>query len=104
MAEYRKVAKVSDVPTGEMIGVEIGENRIAIANVEGQFYAFDAECTHAAGWLDLGFLEGHNVQCPVHFGEFDVKTGEAVELPASLPVGTYPVRVQGEDLEIAYPS
>ena len=103
MAEYRKVAKISDVPPGEMIGIEIGENWVAISNVEGQFYAFDAECTHAAGWLYQGFLEGHNVQCPVHFAEFDVRTGEVMEPPAGLPIQTYPVRVQGEDVEIEYP-
>ncbi|MCL0101769.1 non-heme iron oxygenase ferredoxin subunit [Dehalococcoidia bacterium] len=103
MAEFYKVAKVSDVPPGEMIGVDVGETKIAIANVDGEFYAFQSDCTHAAGWLHLGFLEGHNVQCPVHFAEFDMKTGDPVELPASVPIVTYTVRLQGDDLEIQYP-
>jgi len=103
MGEYRKVARVRDIPAGEMIGVDVGDTKIAIANVDGQFYAFEAECTHAAGYLFEGFLEGYRVQCPVHMAEFDVRTGEVREPPASMPIHTYKVRVQGEDLEIEYP-
>ena len=104
MGEYQKVAKVSDVPAGEIIGVDIAGNKVAIANVDGEFYAFDSECSHAAGWLHMGFLEGLNVQCPVHFAEFDMRTGKPMEPPASAPIATYPVRVQGDDLEVEYPS
>ena len=104
MAEFLKVAKVRDVPPGEMIGVDIGDNKVAIANVDGELFAFDSECTHAAGWLHQGFLEGGNVQCPVHFAEFAVRTGEVMEPPAGVPVKTYLVRAQGGDVEIEYPS
>lgn len=104
MGEYVKVARAGDVPPGEMIGVDVGEGRIVIANVGGEFYAFDAECTHQGGPLDEGFLEGNNVQCPWHFGEFNIKTGEVESLPPSMPIAVYKVRVRGEDLEVEQPS
>ncbi|MCH8196385.1 MAG: non-heme iron oxygenase ferredoxin subunit [Chloroflexi bacterium] len=104
MAEYIKVAKVSDVPEGEVIGVDVGETRIAIANVGGSLYAFGAECTHMGGPLDEGFLEENLLQCPWHAGTFDVAKGEAVDAPASGTIPTFPVRVQGDDIEIEEPS
>ncbi len=91
------------MPTGSIRGVEHQGNIIAIANVEGRFYAFSSECTHSAGWLHEGILEGCIINCPVHWGAYDVRTGEAVEVPASVPVRTYPVRTAGEDLEVDLP-
>ena len=104
MGEYIKVAKVGDIPSGEMLGIDVGERRIVVANVEGEFYAFDTECTHQGGPLDEGFLEGNNVQCPWHFGEFNVKSGEVESPPPGEPIAVYKVRVQGEDLEVEQPS
>lgn len=103
MPEFRKVARVGDVPKGHMIDIEADGTVIALANVDGQFYAFSSECTHASGWLHEGFLEGCVVECPLHFAAFDVRTGEVTAPPAGQPVQTYRVRVQGEDLEIEYP-
>ncbi|MEE9285249.1 MAG: non-heme iron oxygenase ferredoxin subunit [Dehalococcoidia bacterium] len=103
MAEFIKVAKVSDVPEGEVIGVEVGDTRVAIANVSGQLYAFGAECTHMGGPLDEGFLEEGLLQCPWHAGTFDVAKGEAVDAPASGAIPTFSVRVQGDDIEVEEP-
>ena len=100
MPEFRKVARVGDVPKGEMLGVEVNGAMVAIANVDGEFYAFASECTHSAGWLHDGFLEGCIVECPIHFAAYDVRTGEVTAPPATQGLQTFPVRVRGEDLEI----
>ncbi len=102
MANFFKVAKVGDIAPGEMVGVDIEDTKVAIANVDGEFYAFGSECTHAMGWLHEGFLEGGIVECPVHFAAFDVRTGRVKQPPAGLPVQTYPLRVDGDDIEIEY--
>ena len=104
MSEFVKVAKVSDVPSGEVVGVDVGERRVAIANVDGQFYGIDAECTHQGGPLDEGFLEGKLLTCPWHAGDWDVETGEAQGPPVSGTLPTYGVRVAGDDLEVETPS
>ena len=103
MLEFIKVAKVTDVPPGEVIGVDVGDRRVAICNVEGQLCAIDSLCTHMGGPLDEGFMEGKLLQCPWHAGTFDPATGEAVDPPASGKVDTFAVRVSGDDIEIEKP-
>ena len=100
MGNFVKVAKVDDVPPGEVIGVDVGENRLAIVNIDGTFHAFSAICGHMGGPLDEGFLEGASLQCPWHAGEYDVETGQALTPPASGSLEVYAVRVAGDDLEI----
>ena len=102
--EFRKLARVGDVPQGQMVGVEVDGEVVAIANVHGRYYAFSSECTHAAGWLHEGFLEGCFVECPLHFARFDIRTGKATAPPAGQPIQTFRIRVSGEDLEVEYPS
>ena len=104
MTQFVKVAKTADIPAGEVIGVDIGGQRVVIANVDGEFFAIGAECTHMGGPLEDGFLEGDLLQCPWHAGEFDMKSGEGVSPPAVGSVGSFQVRVQGDDLEVEQPS
>ncbi|MEO6912826.1 MAG: Rieske 2Fe-2S domain-containing protein, partial [Candidatus Baltobacteraceae bacterium] len=58
-------------------------------------------CTHDGGELDQGDLEDCRIRCPRHGALFDVRTGEALTLPAILPVPTYPVRIEGEDIYVS---
>ena len=88
MAEFVTVAQTTDVPPGSIILVELADEGVAIANVNGEFYAFDAECTHAGGPLDEGDLEGATGICPWHGGEFDVKSGKLLGLPHQEEVST----------------
>ena len=69
------VAGKSDIPVGEMRGFTLAAKKVLIANVDGQYYAMDAVCSHAGGYLPAGRLEGKTVRCPVHGAEFDVTTG-----------------------------
>lgn len=71
---------------------------IAICNVDGSFYAIEDVCTHDGGQLDQGTLEGKCIVCPRHGATFDVTTGAALTLPAVIPVVTYEVRREGNDL------
>jgi 3-phenylpropionate/trans-cinnamate dioxygenase ferredoxin subunit len=75
--------------------------RIAVCNVEGEFYAIEDVCTHDGGPLDQGELEGEEIECPRHGARFDVRTGRATLMPAVMPVLTYAVRVDGEDLFVS---
>ena len=104
MGNFVKVAKVADVPEGEVIGVDIAGARVGIANVDGAFYAFSAVCEHMGGPLEEGFLEGTSLQCPWHAGDYDVTTGEALMPPASGRLACFQVRVEGGDLEVEEPA
>ena len=67
---------------------------LAVYNVGGTFYATDNECTHGAASLADGILEGDVIECTLHFGAFNVKTGEAVQAPCFVPLRTYKVAVK----------
>lgn len=90
------VAKTGDVPLGAMIVVAIDRERIMIANVDGQFYALRDMCGHRNAPLSRGRLEGCIVECPLHFAQFDVRTGKLVDGPISADVPAYEVRVEGD--------
>jgi 3-phenylpropionate/trans-cinnamate dioxygenase ferredoxin subunit len=98
VAEFVRVASTDEVPSGQGKLVEIGERFIALFNVGGEYYAVDDACTHAEASLSEGFVEGCAIECPLHGGKFDLRTGEALWSPAIIPVATYAVRVEGSDV------
>jgi 3-phenylpropionate/trans-cinnamate dioxygenase ferredoxin subunit len=99
MSEFR-VARVSDIPAGATKVVHAGGVELMLCNAEGGIYAIEDVCTHDGGPLDQGELEGNCVICPRHGATFDVRTGEALTLPAVMPVMTYPVRVDGDEIYV----
>ena len=90
------VAKTGDVPAGSMIVVAIDRERIMLANVAGEFHAMRDMCGHRNAPLSRGKLDGHTVECPLHFAQFDVRTGKLIDGPISADVPVYEVRVEGD--------
>ena len=93
-------AKASDIPRGALALVEIHGTRVAVANVDGTYYAFDDACTHEQCSLAEGDLEGTKVICMCHGAEFDVRTGAVLAPPATVPLKTYAVRFADDTLHI----
>ena len=100
---WNVVAKEDDVAAGEAIVVEAAGKRLALCNTGEGIYAIDDVCTHDGGPLDQGKLDGKEIECPRHGARFDVTTGRALCLPAVRPVRTYPVRIEGGEVEIDLP-
>ena len=71
-----KVCEISDIPKGTMKGFTVKDKQILIANVDGNFYAMDAICSHMYGYLPSGTLERNIVICPVHHAHYDVTSGK----------------------------
>lgn len=94
------VADVSDIPPECARRVVADGIEILVCNVDGTFYAIEDICTHDGGPLDQGTLEGACVICPRHGATFDVRTGEALTLPAVMPVQTYSVDVEGNRIYV----
>lgn len=103
MSDYVKVASVTDLAPGEMTLVEVAGELICLGNVDGTFYAISDECTHGGGALSDGELEGYVVTCPMHFGQFDIRTGKVVQRPPREDVAVFEVKVEGQDVLIARP-
>jgi nitrite reductase/ring-hydroxylating ferredoxin subunit len=78
---YVTAAKKSDIPTGKMKKVTLQGKEILVANVNGNYYAMEAECTHMRGDLSQGSLQGNIVTCPKHGAKFDVTTGKTISPP-----------------------
>ena len=97
---FERVGDISEVPPDTAKVYEVGDRAIAVCNVGGELYAIDDVCTHDEGSLDQGELEGFEIECPRHGARFDVRSGEVKALPAVLPIDTFKVRLQGDDIEI----
>lgn len=100
MSAAASVAKAADIAPGKACIVTVGEYRIALCNVDGEFFAIEDVCTHDDGPLGEGQLQDCRIECPRHGAQFDVKTGQAVRMPAIVPVKTFPVRVSDGDVFI----
>ena len=100
-----KVCKVTDIPDMSMKSFDINGEPVLVANVDGKFYSISDICSHAMAYLSEGELkpEECHVQCPDHGAVFDLKTGEAIALPAVTPVSAYPITIEEDHLVIEMP-
>ncbi len=104
MTEYISIARLEDLPPGSSKLVEYGIYRIAVFNLDGEIYALEDMCTHDGGPLATGrIVEGCQVECPRHGARFDIKTGNAMCMPAFMPTPTYEVKIEGDEILIAAP-
>ena len=87
-----RVCAVDELPAGAAVRVEAGVP-IAVFHADGAFYAIDDTCTHQDASLADGWLEGCQIECPLHASAFDLRTGLPNCPPARKPVRTYPVVV-----------
>jgi len=90
----------SEIPENAVKRFEVGNSVIAVYNVGGTFYATDNECTHGAASLADGILEDDVIECALHFGAFNVKTGEAVQPPCFTQLRTYKVIVENGEVKV----
>ena len=98
--DFVKVAETEDVQVSQMMTVEVNDEKICLANVNGKYYAIGNVCTHMGGPLAEGKLEEYIVQCPWHGSRFDIRSGEVVRPPAMKPESTYEVKVENNDILI----
>ena len=94
------VCKLGSLKEGEIQKCELDGGRLlALYIVNGQVHATDDRCTHGnASLSDLGSLDGFVVECGMHFGSFDLRTGQVVSPPCTKPLRVYPVNVRGDEV------
>ena len=91
-----KIASVSALAPGEMMGIDKQGKSILLVNLNGTFYAIGNICMHQGCSLDGGTLTGEKIECPCHGSTYDVRSGKVLQGPAEKPEPSYPVRVQGD--------
>jgi naphthalene 1,2-dioxygenase system ferredoxin subunit len=100
MSTWTRVASLDDFAASDAIEVAAGERRIALFLVGGEVFATANRCTHGDARLCDGWVEGHEIECPLHQGRFDVRTGVATGAPAETALATYPARLAGDQVEL----
>jgi nitrite reductase/ring-hydroxylating ferredoxin subunit len=93
------ICKTGDVPENGVLRVIVaGYPPLAVYHLDGCFYATDDRCSHGEASLSTGFIEGGSIVCPLHFGSFDIRTGNPVDAPCSREITAYNLIEQGDDL------
>jgi 3-phenylpropionate/trans-cinnamate dioxygenase ferredoxin component len=102
MTTWYAVAKTHELKPGELMYVEVGKNYepVALVNLNGEFFALDDCCTHEDASLSDGTVDGEELECPLHGGAFDIRTGAPAGFPVVVAAKTYQTRVVGDDIQI----
>ena len=95
-----RAAGRGDLTEGEVLGVEVEGRSIALYATDGGLFATDNICTHAYACLSDGWLDGEVIECPLHAGRFEIKTGKGLGPPIPCDLKTYKVRVVGDEVQV----
>jgi len=102
MAEFQTVCRVDELAEGEGKTVGVGDKLIAVFRQDGRYFAIDDTCPHMGASLSGGCVENGIVTCPWHAWRFRLADGAWADNPR-IKIGCYPVRVQGDDVQVQAP-
>jgi naphthalene 1,2-dioxygenase system ferredoxin subunit len=97
-AGWERVGTLDEIADGGLLQSMLGDEEIVLCRVGDEVFALHNWCTHADGRLCEGSLTGHELQCPLHEGKFDVRSGRALCAPVDTDIRTFPVRIVGADI------
>lgn len=97
---WQKVASFSSMPEDGVTGVNVDGTTIALYRLGDDVFATHGICTHALAFLSEGWVEDGKIECPLHQGQFDIRTGKALCSPVTEDLRVYPVRRDGDDILI----
>ncbi len=100
---WQRVAAVDDIDEDEPISVEVGGHSVGVFRVDGEYYAIEDVCPHAYALLSQGFVDGEEVECPLHGAVFHIPSGKCLAGPAEEDVKTFPVRIEGDAVLVDLP-
>ncbi|MCA6108606.1 FAD-dependent oxidoreductase [Bradyrhizobium cenepequi] len=95
---WQRAASLSSIRDGGAIGGDVGGTPVALYNLGGAIYATHGICTHALALLSEGWVEDGKIECPLHQGRFDIRTGKALCAPLTQDLRTYAVKLEGDDI------
>ena len=95
------VAKAGFLEPGELMYVEVEDEPVCLINLDGELFALNDICTHEEASLSDGTIDGDMIECPLHGGAFDIRTGAAAAMPVVVAVEKYEVRIVGDEVQVA---
>ena len=98
MFNFVRVAKTSDLADSGRTLLEVDDRIVALFKVGGEYFCIDDVCTHDGGPLSDGKLENHAIACPRHGAKFDIRTGKALTMPATVDTAAHDVKIEGDNI------
>lgn len=99
--DFVTVARVGFLEPGELTYVEVGDEPVCLINLDGELHAINDTCTHEDASLSDGTIDGDEIECPLHGGTFNIRTGEPMSFPVVVPIEKYTVRIVGDDVQVS---
>jgi 3-phenylpropionate/trans-cinnamate dioxygenase ferredoxin subunit len=100
MSEFVPVAKVTEISDPGKLTVEVEDRLVVVFHMGGQFYCLDDVCTHDGGPLGEGALCDHAIACPRHGAQFDIRSGRALTMPATVDTAAHEIKIQGDEIYV----
>jgi nitrite reductase/ring-hydroxylating ferredoxin subunit len=102
MAEHWvTVAKKDFLEPGELMYVEVDDEPVCLINLEGELHAINDICTHEEASLADGTIVGDEIECPLHGGAFNIRTGAPAAFPVAVAIEKYAVRIVGDEVQVS---
>ena len=98
MASFIPAAKLSELDATDRLLVEVDDRIVALFKVGGEIFCIDDVCTHDGGPLSDGKLDDHTIACPRHGAKFDIRTGKALTMPATVDTAAHDVKIEGDTI------
>ncbi len=102
MSRWVTVSTVGEIAPGGVKVVRLDDQPLAVFHLDDGYHVIDDMCTHDGGELASGTVRGHEIECPRHGARFDIRTGRALCMPAVAPVSHYPVRIEGDQIQVEW--
>lgn len=97
---WQDLIPVADLEKNWVTRVEFGPRKLAVYDTPSGVFVSLALCNHGGADLCDGYFDGHFIECPLHQGAFDVRTGKPVSAPATRPMKTFETRVQNGTVQV----
>src|SRR5262245_3212521 len=97
---WQRVASISEIDADSVLGVDVDGSPVALYRLGNEVFATTGICTHALALLSDGFVEDGKIECPLHQGQFDIRSGKALCAPVTEDLRTYAVKLEGDEVFI----
>ena len=95
------VARNGFLEPGELMYVEVDDEPVCLINLDGELHALNDACTHEDASLSDGTIEGDEIECPLHGGAFNIRTGDPTSFPVAVATEKYAVRIVGDEVQVS---
>ena len=98
MGEFVPAIRAVDLAEGAISAVDLKGRHVLLSRIGGGFFAVSGTCTHEDTDLGMGVLLEERIICPLHLSQFDLRTGEVMNPPATVPLRRFNVKIKDEGI------